>query len=146
VSETQTSGRSPLQSERGTTTIQDAVVTSVAGLAVDEVSGAEQEVPGRQLPGDTSPTMGELFGRVTGSGRGARGVSVEVGETQAAIDLTVTVPYGRSIPEVTKTMRDTVIQHVENLTRRKPHRTRSHRGRHHRQGRLFPPAVAKEVS
>ena len=60
--------------------------------------------------------MGELFGRVTGSGRGARGVSIEVGETQAAIDLTVTVPYGRSIPEVTKTMRDTVIQHVENLT------------------------------
>jgi uncharacterized alkaline shock family protein YloU len=116
VAETQTSGRSPLQSERGTTTIRDAVVTSIAGLAVDEVSGVEQEVPGTRLPGDTSPTMGELFGRVTGSGRGARRVSVEVGETQAAVDLTVTVPYGRSIPEVTKAIRDTVIQRVENLT------------------------------
>jgi uncharacterized alkaline shock family protein YloU len=113
-----TSERNPLQSDRGTTTIQDAVVTSIAGMVVREVSGAEPEIGGRgtTLPGDTSPTMGELFGRVTGSGSGSRGVSVEVGETQAAIDLTVAVPYGRSIPELTKTMRDTVIQRVENLT------------------------------
>jgi hypothetical protein len=43
-------------------------------------------------------------------------VSAEVGEKQAAIDLTVAVPYGRSIPEVTKAMRDNVIQRVENMT------------------------------
>ena len=112
------SERSPLQSDQGTTTIQDAVVTSIVGMVVVEVSGAEPEIGGRgaTLPGDTSPTIGELFGRVTGSGRGSRGVSVEIGETQAAIDLTVTVPYGRSIPEITKAMRDTVIQRVENLT------------------------------
>jgi hypothetical protein len=36
--------------------------------------------------------MGKLFGRVTGSSRGARGVSAEVGETQAAVNLTTTVP------------------------------------------------------
>ena len=118
MAESETSERSPLQSDRGTTTIQDAVVTSIAGMVMLEVSGAEPEIGGRgtTLPGDTSPTMGELFGRVTGSGRGSRGVSVEVGETQAAIDLTVTVPYGRSIPEIVKTIRDNVIQRVENLT------------------------------
>jgi len=118
VTETQNTERSPLQTDRGTTTINDAVVISIAGAVVREVSGAEPEIGGRgtTLPGDNSPTVGEFFGRVTGSARGSRGVSAEVGETQAAIDLTVTVPYGRSIPEVTKAMRDNVIQHVENMT------------------------------
>lgn len=60
--------------------------------------------------------MGEFFGRVTGSSRGTRGGSVEVGETQAAMDLTITVSYGRSIPEVTQRMQDGAIQCVENLT------------------------------
>ncbi len=32
------------------------------------------------------------------------------------MDLTVSVSYGRSIPEITQAMRDNVIQHVENLT------------------------------
>ena len=118
VAETQARERSPLQTDRGTTTINDAAVISIASTAVQEVSGAEPEIGGRgaSLPGDNSPTMGELFGRVTGSGRGSRGVSVEVGETQAAVDLTVTVPYGRSIPEVTKGMRENVIRRVEGLT------------------------------
>jgi len=118
VTETQNTERSPLQTDRGKTTINDAVVISIAGAVVREVSGAEPEIGGRgtTLPGDNSPTVGEFFGRVTGSARGTRGVSAEVGETQAAIDLTVTVPYGRSIPEVTKAMRDNVIQHVENMT------------------------------
>jgi hypothetical protein len=80
--------------------------------------GAKPEIGrrGTTLPDDSSPTMGELFDRVTGSARGSRAVSVEVGETQAAIDLTVTVPYGRSIPEATKEMRDNVIRRVERFT------------------------------
>jgi uncharacterized alkaline shock family protein YloU len=32
-------GRSPLQTERGTTTIQDGVVSKVAGIAAQEVEG-----------------------------------------------------------------------------------------------------------
>ncbi len=79
----------------------------------------EPEIGGRgatTIPGDTSPTVGELFDRVSGSSRGIRSVSVEVGETQAAVELTISVPYGRSIPEVVKSMRDNVIQRVENLT------------------------------
>jgi uncharacterized alkaline shock family protein YloU len=94
------------------------VVISISGAVVKEVSGAEPEIGerGTTSPGDNSPTVGEFFGRVTGSARGTRGVSAEVGEKQAAIDLTVAVPYGRSIPEVTKAMRDNVIQRVENMT------------------------------
>ena len=65
-------------------TINDAVVTSIAAQVVQEVGGAEREIGGRgatTIPGDTSPTMGELINRVSGGDRGARGVSVEAGET-----------------------------------------------------------------
>ena len=116
----QQGGDSPLHSDRGMTTINDAVVVSITAQVVQEVSGAEPQIAtgrgGGSIPGDNSPTMGELFGRATGSSRGSRGVSVEVGETQAAVDLTIAVLYGRSIPEVTRIMRDNVIQRVENLT------------------------------
>ncbi len=116
----QQGGGTPLQSDRGTTTINDAVVVSIASQVVQEVSGAESQVAtgrgGGSIPGDNSSTMGELFGRVTGSSRGTRGVSVEVGETQAAVDLTITVPCGQSIPEIIQRMRDGVIQRVESLT------------------------------
>lgn len=111
--------RGPLQTDRGVTTINDAVVISIAARVVQEVGGAEPEIGGRgatTIPDDTSPTMGELFNRVSGGSRGTRGVSAEVGEKQAAIDLTISVPYGRSIPEVVKAMRDNVIQRVEGLT------------------------------
>ena len=111
--------RSPLQTDRGTRTIYDAVMISIAAQVVQEVGGAEPEIGGRgatPIPGDTSPTVGELFNRVSGSSRGIRSVSVEVGETQAAIDLSISVPYGRSIPEVVKSMRDNAIHRVENLT------------------------------
>jgi hypothetical protein len=39
--------RSPLQTNRGITTISDAVVTSIAAQVVREVSGAEPEIGGR---------------------------------------------------------------------------------------------------
>jgi uncharacterized alkaline shock family protein YloU len=114
---TQSDG-SPLVTDRGKTTIRNTVVSSIVSEAVKEVSGAEPEIPGRtgSIPGDNSPTVSEFLGRVTGSGRGTRGISTEVGEREAAVDVTVTVPYGKSIPEVTKSMRNTIIQRVENMT------------------------------
>lgn len=133
---------SSLQTDRGSTTINDAVVVSIAGAVVQEVSGAEPEIGGRgtTLPGDNSPTVGEFFGKFTGGGGGTRGVSVEVSEAQAAIDLTVTVPYGRSIPEVTKSMRP------GDPAGRGTHRPRGDRGQHHRQGRLLPSSTIERVT
>ena len=37
--DTQNTGQSPLQSELGTTTIQDSVVTAIIGMAAEEVDG-----------------------------------------------------------------------------------------------------------
>ncbi len=113
----QQGGQSPLRIDRGTTVINDAVVVSIAGAVVKEISGTDPEIGGRSasIPGDNSPTVGEFFGKFTGGGGGSRGVSVEVVETQAAVDLTVKVHYGRSIPEAMKAIRNTVVQRVENL-------------------------------
>ncbi len=116
TSRTPQSGQSLLQSDRGTTTIQSGVVSSIAAMAVGEVDGLDPSHGGTRLPGDTSPTVGEFVGRLTpGSGR-TRGISVEVGEEQAALDLTVNVIYGRPIHQVTNALRQNVIRRVEALT------------------------------
>ena len=113
---TRRSERSSLQSDQGTTTIQDAVVSNIAAMAIEEVDGIDPSHGGTRLPGDTSPTVGEFVGRVTGGTGRTRGISVEVGEEQTALDLTVNVLYGRPIHQVTNAMRENVIGRVENLT------------------------------
>ena len=89
--------RSPLKTEHGTTTIQDGVVSKVAGIAAQEVEGV------RMGSGGTSQAVGSIMSAVPGVGGSAsqsRGVSVEVGEVEAAVDLTMSVEYGRSIHRV----------------------------------------------
>jgi uncharacterized alkaline shock family protein YloU len=107
------SGGSPLKSEMGNTTISSAVVSQIAGIAAQEVESA-------QMGGGASAAVGGILQSVTGSASGggnySRGVSVEVGEEEAAVDLTMTVDYGQSIPRVTEAARSNVINRVENLT------------------------------
>ena len=112
----QRSERHPLQSDNGTTTIQDPVVTSIAAIAVQEVEGVHPSHGGIRVPGDSSPTVGEFLGNITGGQGRVRGISVEVGENQTAVDLTVNVTYGRPIHEVTQAVRRNVIRRVESLT------------------------------
>lgn len=104
---------SPLSSERGATTISEAVVTKVAGIAALEVEGIE-------MGGATSRTVGGFLDSWTGSWTGsggpqARGVSVEVGEQEAAIELSMAVEYGKAIPQISEAVRNNVINRVENL-------------------------------
>ena len=100
--------QSPLQSERGRTIISDAVVAKVAGIAA-------QEVEGIQMGGSTAAAIGGFLDSVTGGGQ-ARGVSVEVGEEETAIDLSMAVEYGRPIPQISEAVRRNVINRIENLT------------------------------
>jgi uncharacterized alkaline shock family protein YloU len=116
TTDTARAGQGPLQSDLGTTIIQDAVVTAIVGMAAQEVEGVAMSHGGTRLPGDTSPTVGEFVDNLTGSSSRTRGLSVEVGEQQAAVDMTVNVSYGRSIPQLTKAIRERVIERVQNLT------------------------------
>jgi uncharacterized alkaline shock family protein YloU len=105
--------RGPLDSDLGTTTIQDSVVTAIIGIAAEEVEGVSMSHGGARLPGDSSPTVGEFVDNLTGGGSR---LSVDVGERQAATDITVNVDYGYSIPELTKAVRERVIKRVQKLT------------------------------
>lgn len=96
----------PLQSDRGTTVVQDAVVRTIAGVAANEVDGATTSTGG----------TGDFLSGLGGGNAQTRGVSVEVGTEETAVDLTVTVEYGRPVAQVTQAVRETVIQRVESLS------------------------------
>ena len=116
MSTTDNADRSPLDSDLGTTTIQDSVVTAIIGMAAEEVDGVASSHGGTRLPGDSSPTVGEFVDNITGGTSRTRGLSVDVGERQTAADITINVEYGRSIPQVTQAVRERIIERVQNLT------------------------------
>ncbi len=108
----QSSQGGPLQSDRGTTTISSAVVSQIAGIAAQEIEKV-------QMGGGAAAAVGGFLQSVTGGSTGggnfSKGVSVEVGQEEAAIDLTVTVEYGKSVPQVAEAVRSNVANRVESL-------------------------------
>jgi uncharacterized alkaline shock family protein YloU len=102
------SSGSPLRSERGGTIISDNVVSKIAGIAA-------QEVEGIQMGGGTARAVGGFLDSVTSGGQ-TRGVSVEVGEEEAAVELSIAVEYGKAIPQISEAVRRNVINRVEGLT------------------------------
>jgi len=99
-----------LRSDRGTTSLGNAVVTKVAAIAAREIGGVHD------LGGGVARAVGGVTGRVGRGTEATRGVSVEVGSKQAAVDLSLVVEYGVSIPEVTEAVRDNVIKRIEGIT------------------------------
>ena len=99
-----------LSAQKGQTSIADAVVTKVAGLAAREVPGVHD------LGGGTARAVGSVTQRVGLGDQRAQGVSVEVGQREAAVDLTVVIEYGESIPQVAEAVREQVIKRVEGIT------------------------------
>src|SRR5919202_2329276 len=100
---------SPLQTERGSTQIEDSVVAKIAGIAAQEMDGV-------RMGGGTTQAIGGILSSVTGGvGGQSRGVTVEVGEVETAIDITLTVEYGKAIPSIAEAVRRNVINRVENL-------------------------------
>jgi uncharacterized alkaline shock family protein YloU len=104
------SSQSPLQTERGSTSISDSVVSKIAGIA-------SQEVDGIRMGSGGSQAVSGILGSITGgsSGSQTQGVSVEVGQEEAAIDLTLTAEYGKSIPQLAEAVRRNVANRVESL-------------------------------
>ena len=99
---------SSLRSERGGAIISDNVVSKIAGIAT-------QEVEGIQMGGGTARAVGAFLDSVTSGGQ-TRGVSVEVGEEEAAVELSIAVEYGKAIPQISEAVRRNVINRVEGLT------------------------------
>ncbi|GAA2265054.1 Asp23/Gls24 family envelope stress response protein [Glycomyces scopariae] len=101
----------PLASDQGRTVIADQVVAKIAGIAAREVEGVHQ------LGGAGSRAVGALRERIPGSRTNhGQGVSVEVGERQAAIDLDVVAEYGVAIADLAAGVRRNVVTSVERMT------------------------------
>ena len=102
---------SSLESTQGKTAIADTVVSKIAGIATRDVSGVHN------LGGGAARTVGAIRERIPGSRTNAsQGVSVEVGERQAAIDIDVVAEYGVSISDLASGIRSNVINSVERMT------------------------------
>lgn len=100
-----------LESSQGRTTIADTVVSKVTGIAAKEVSGVYA------LGGGATRAVGALRERIPGSSTNhAQGISVEVGERQAAIDIQLVAEYGVSIADLATGIRRNVIQAVSSMT------------------------------
>ncbi len=105
-------GGSALLTERGRTSIADSVVTKIAGIATRQIDGVHDLGTGgtrafgairQRIPGSTGPSI-------------TQGVSVEVGERQAAIDLDVVIDYGVPLVDLAAGIRRNVIGAVERMT------------------------------
>lgn len=92
--------------QEGQVRIADDVVAVIAGIAATETDGIA----------GMSGGITEGFARRVSGKNVTRGVSVEVGELEAAIDLRVIVQYGAKIHEISRELQFNVKQAVESMT------------------------------
>jgi uncharacterized alkaline shock family protein YloU len=86
-------------------------VQKIAGLAAREVAGVYS------LGGGTARAIGALRERIPGASQAiGQGVTVEVGEKQAAVDLDLVTEYGVPIADLARSVRRNVIASVEGMT------------------------------
>ncbi|KAF1086536.1 Alkaline shock protein 23 [Sporotomaculum syntrophicum] len=90
----------------GSIRIADDVVRIIAGMAAAEVPG---------VVGMSSGVVGGIAEKL-GRKNLSKGVKVEVGEKEAAVDIFIVVEYGSSIPEVAAKIQDAVKGAVEKMT------------------------------
>ena len=107
----ETTPRGPLQTAHGVTTIDENVVAKIAGMAAREVPGVY----------DMGNAVRRAFSAVTDRIPNAQtnvagGISVQKGETQTAIEVTVVVDYGAPIVEVANAIRRNIIEQIEGTT------------------------------
>jgi uncharacterized alkaline shock family protein YloU len=100
---------SPLLSDRGATTISDTVVSTIAGMAAQEVEGVH-------MGGGASRTAGGVLGSLTGSESKTSGISVEVGRTETAIDLKMGIEYNKNILQTVEEVRRRITDRVQSMT------------------------------
>ena len=90
----------------GAIRIAEEVVSTIAGLAAVEVEGVAA------MSGSLTAGLTEILGRKNLS----KGVKVEVGDTEAAIEAYIIVEFGFPIPQVAKGVQNQVKAAVETMT------------------------------
>jgi uncharacterized alkaline shock family protein YloU len=96
---------------KGKTTIANGVVAKIVGIAAREIDGVKDVIGA-----GAGAAISGLATRVTRGDTRAQGVSVEVGEREAAASINIVVFYGVSIPQVAEAVRRNIIDRVEAMT------------------------------
>lgn len=94
------------KTDMGTIQIAPEVIEVIAGLATIEVEG----IAG--MSGGFAGGIAELLGRKNV----AKGVKVEVGQKEAAVDVSVIIQYGFKIPEVAHEVQENIKRSIEVMT------------------------------
>ncbi|GFN30545.1 Asp23/Gls24 family envelope stress response protein [Paenibacillus xylaniclasticus] len=94
------------RTEMGSIQIAPEVIEVIAGLATVEVQG----VAG--MSGGFAGGIAELLGRKNLS----KGVKVEVGQREAAVDVSIIVEYGNRIPDIASEIQRNVKRSIETMT------------------------------
>ncbi|WP_375482046.1 Asp23/Gls24 family envelope stress response protein [uncultured Jatrophihabitans sp.] len=103
---------SRLNTGDGKITVAQGVVSKIAGVACREISGVHA------MGTSGTRAFGAIRERIPGSSGPSvtQGVGVEVGESQAAIDLDIVVEYGVAIADLGQSIQRNVKQAVERMT------------------------------
>jgi uncharacterized alkaline shock family protein YloU len=104
--------RNQLATDDGQISVAQGVVQKIAGKACQEIAGVHA------MGTSGARAFGSVRERIPGSSgpNFAQGVGVEVGETEAAIDLDIVVEYGVAIAELGRSIQRNVKQAVERMT------------------------------
>ncbi len=94
------------QTSLGSIRIADEVVKVIAGLAAIEIKGMAG------MSGGLVGGIAEMLGRKNLS----KGIKVEVGEKEAAVDVFVIMEYGIRIPDVAAQIQESVKGAIERMT------------------------------
>ncbi|WP_438432225.1 Asp23/Gls24 family envelope stress response protein [Gorillibacterium sp. sgz500922] len=94
------------KTDMGNIQIAPEVIEVIAGLAAVEVEG----VAG--MSGGLVSGVTEMLGRKNL----AKGVKVEVGQREAAVDVSIVIEYGYKIPEVAGNIQNNVKKAIESMT------------------------------
>ncbi len=90
----------------GTISFANEVISTIAGLAAVEIEG----VAG--MSGGLVDGITEFLGRKNFS----KGIKVEVGKEEVAVDINIIVNYGVSIPDVCQNIQQSVVKAIETMT------------------------------
>ncbi|MDN8597547.1 Asp23/Gls24 family envelope stress response protein [Corynebacterium tuberculostearicum] len=99
-----------LETQYGTTTIDDVVVSKIAGIAAREVSGVHA------LGGGGARMIGNIRESFGASEDVRQGVDVEVADGTARIEIAITAEYGVAIHELAEAIRRNIMNAVERMT------------------------------
>ncbi|MFB2600234.1 Asp23/Gls24 family envelope stress response protein [Herbiconiux sp. P17] len=97
-----------IQTALGKTVINDGVVSKVAGIAAREARGVYA------LGGGAARAFGAIRDAINTTDL-SQGISVEVGETQVAVDVTIVAEYPAPLQDVADGVRTAVIRAIETI-------------------------------